>query len=127
MGKPAPPISLKAGTRLVREWSGVTHMVLIHPDGIEWRGERYRPLSLVARKIAGALAVTCGSEPCADISPRNAPSPRNSRNNWTFAWYRASVLLPLERVKGASGPAPPPVWGFGGDGARHRLPLKKGS
>src|SRR5215831_2414313 len=23
--KPAPPISLKAGTRLVREWRGVTH------------------------------------------------------------------------------------------------------
>ena len=27
---PAPPISLKPGTRLVREWRGVTHMVLIH-------------------------------------------------------------------------------------------------
>jgi Protein of unknown function (DUF2924) len=26
--KPAPPISLKAGTRLVRDWRGVTHAVL---------------------------------------------------------------------------------------------------
>src|SRR6202049_1643443 len=26
--KPAPPISLKSGTRLVREWRGVTHTVL---------------------------------------------------------------------------------------------------
>src|SRR6202030_3316162 len=52
--KPAPPISLKPGTRLVREWRGVTHMVLIHADGIEWRGQRYRSLSLVARKITGA-------------------------------------------------------------------------
>src|SRR5436309_14518498 len=28
--KPAPPISLKPGTRLVREWRGVTHTVLVH-------------------------------------------------------------------------------------------------
>src|ERR1700704_4946136 len=33
---------------------GPTHMVLIHADGIEWRGQRYRSLSLVARKITGA-------------------------------------------------------------------------
>src|ERR1700688_2152848 len=52
--KPASPISLRLGTRLVREWRGVTHMVLIHADGIEWRGQRYRSLSLVARKITGA-------------------------------------------------------------------------
>src|ERR1700688_239512 len=26
--KPAPPLSLRPGTRLVREWGGVTHMVL---------------------------------------------------------------------------------------------------
>jgi Protein of unknown function (DUF2924)/Resolvase, N terminal domain len=51
--KPAPPISLKPGTRLVREWRGV-HMVLIHADGIEWRGRRYRSPSVVARKITGA-------------------------------------------------------------------------
>jgi hypothetical protein len=38
----------------VREWRGVTHMVLIHADGIEWRGQRYRSLSVVARKITGA-------------------------------------------------------------------------
>jgi hypothetical protein len=52
--KPAPPISLKPGTRLVREWRGVTHTVLIHADGIEWRGQRYHSLSVVARKITGA-------------------------------------------------------------------------
>ena len=51
---PAPPISLRPGTRLVREWRGVTHLVLIHADGIEWRGQRYRSLSVVARKITGA-------------------------------------------------------------------------
>ena len=52
--KPAPPISLRPGTRLAREWRGVTHMVLIHADGIEWRGQRYRSLSVVARKITSA-------------------------------------------------------------------------
>jgi Protein of unknown function (DUF2924) len=52
--KPAPPISLKPGTRLVREWRGVTHTALIHADGIEWRGQRYRSLTVVARKITGA-------------------------------------------------------------------------
>jgi hypothetical protein len=54
--KPTAPISLKPGTRLVREWRGITHTVLIHADadGIEWRGQRYRSLSVVARKITGA-------------------------------------------------------------------------
>ncbi|MGB6982851.1 MAG: DUF2924 domain-containing protein [Methylocella sp.] len=45
---------MRLGTRLVREWRGVTHVVLIHADGIEWRGQRYRSLSVVARKITGA-------------------------------------------------------------------------
>jgi hypothetical protein len=52
--KPTPPIALKPGTRLVREWRGVTHMVLIRADGIEWRGQRYHSLSVVAREITGA-------------------------------------------------------------------------
>src|SRR6202047_4050942 len=52
--KPTPPGSLRPGTRLVREWHGVTHTALIHADGIEWRGQRYSSLSVVARKITGA-------------------------------------------------------------------------
>ena len=52
--KPAPPISLKAGTRLVREWRGVTYTVLVHADGFEWNGRRYRSLTVVAREITGA-------------------------------------------------------------------------
>ncbi len=52
--KPVQQISFRPGTRLVREWRGVTHMVLIHADGIEWRGQRYRSLSVVAREITGA-------------------------------------------------------------------------
>jgi hypothetical protein len=54
IGQQTRPLSLKPGTRLVREWGGATYMVLIHAGGIEWRGQRYRSLSLVARKITGA-------------------------------------------------------------------------
>lgn len=52
--KPAASIALKPGTRLVREWHGVTHTVLVHTDGVEWGGRRYASLSIVAREITGA-------------------------------------------------------------------------
>lgn len=50
----SPPITLKAGTRLVREWHGKTHTVLVHADGVEWKGRLYPSLSIVAREITGA-------------------------------------------------------------------------
>jgi len=50
----ASPAVVKPGTRLVREWNGQTHTVLVHRDGVEWRGKRYRSLSVVAREITGA-------------------------------------------------------------------------
>lgn len=50
----APRTVIKPGTRLVREWNGDTHIVLVHADGVEWRGTRYRSLSVVAREITGA-------------------------------------------------------------------------
>lgn len=50
----ALPAIVKPGTRLVREWNGLTHTVLVHTDGVEWRGKRYRSLSVVAREITGA-------------------------------------------------------------------------
>jgi hypothetical protein len=50
----ALPATVKPGTRLVREWNGQTHTVLVHADGVEWRGKRYRSLSVVAREITGA-------------------------------------------------------------------------
>ena len=52
--KPPPPISLKPGTRLVREWRGVTHTVLVHADGVEWNQRRYKSLTVIAREITGA-------------------------------------------------------------------------
>lgn len=45
---------LKPGTRLVREWNGVTHVVDVVEGGFLWKGERYRSLSVIARRITGA-------------------------------------------------------------------------
>ncbi len=45
--------SFKPGTRLVREWRGQTYTVVILSEGVEWQGERYRSLSVVARAITG--------------------------------------------------------------------------
>jgi len=42
------------GTRLLREWNGITHVVEVSETGILWNGETYRSLSSVARTITGA-------------------------------------------------------------------------
>src|SRR6516162_10403905 len=49
-----PSVVLKAGTTLVRQWRGHTHTVLVHKDGFEHEGQRYRSLSLIAERITGA-------------------------------------------------------------------------
>jgi len=43
----------KPGTRLIREWQGVTHEVTIEEQGYSWNGRHYRSLSHIARKITG--------------------------------------------------------------------------
>ncbi len=42
-----------AGTRLIREWQGVEHVVTVTADGYEWQGRPYKSLSSVARAITG--------------------------------------------------------------------------
>jgi hypothetical protein len=49
-----PGIVLKAGTTLVRQWRGHTHTVLVHKDGFEHEGQRYRSLTVIAERITGA-------------------------------------------------------------------------
>lgn len=46
----APP-RIKAGTRLVREWGGETHVVITLDKGFEYRGKTYGSLSEIARTI----------------------------------------------------------------------------
>ena len=49
-----PGLSLKAGTTLVRQWRGQTHTVLVHKDGFEHEGQRYRSLTAIAEGITEA-------------------------------------------------------------------------
>ncbi len=46
-------VRLKPGAKLVREWRGETHDVLVLEDGYQWRGRRWRSLSAIAREISG--------------------------------------------------------------------------
>lgn len=50
----APKPELKAGMRLLREWHGVTHQVLVLEKGFEWNGDTYSSLSAIATAITGA-------------------------------------------------------------------------
>ncbi len=49
-----PKLRLKPGSRLIREWHGVTHSVTVLGDGFDWRGTRYASLSQIAGAITGA-------------------------------------------------------------------------
>ncbi|SFD42995.1 Protein of unknown function [Roseivivax sediminis] len=42
-----------AGTRLIREWQGVEHVVTVTSDGFDWQGRPYKSLSAIARAITG--------------------------------------------------------------------------
>lgn len=45
---------IRAGARLIREWNGHTHTVMVEEDGFSYAGQNYRSLSAVARDITGA-------------------------------------------------------------------------
>lgn len=45
---------LGPGSKLFREWHGVSHEVLVLDKGFAWRGETHRSLSAIARAITGA-------------------------------------------------------------------------
>jgi hypothetical protein len=45
---------LKTGTPLLRQWGGHAHAVLVREDGFEYDGQRYRSLSVIAKRITGA-------------------------------------------------------------------------
>jgi hypothetical protein len=49
-----PGIVLKPGARLVREWVGQMHTVVVLENGFDYDGERYPPLSKIAARITGA-------------------------------------------------------------------------
>ena len=67
---------LKPGTRLLREWQGRTHEVVVVADGFLWQQAHYRSLSQIAREITG----TRWSGPVFfGLKPRTV-SPQRDRN-----------------------------------------------
>jgi hypothetical protein len=44
---------LKPGVRLVRDWHGEAHIVLVLADGFAYRGQRYRSLTQIAKAMTG--------------------------------------------------------------------------
>jgi hypothetical protein len=49
-----PSVVLKPGAKLVREWRGHAHTVLVLEDGFEYEDQRYRSLTMIAARITGA-------------------------------------------------------------------------
>lgn len=50
----AEGLDLGIGARLVREWQGHTHVVVVEVDGFRWEGQTYKSLSATATAIAGS-------------------------------------------------------------------------
>ena len=84
-------VELKAGTRLVREWQGRTHEVLVLDDGFSWQSTRYCSLSAVARKITG----TAWSGPLFFGLKPNRPTTRR------FSQVPGPAVEPVEISNGA--------------------------
>lgn len=51
---PDPGPRVRPGARLVREWRGRTHTVVVTEDGFEFAGKTYFSLSKIAQAITGA-------------------------------------------------------------------------
>jgi hypothetical protein len=51
-GAIAPP-RLTPGTHVIREWKNERHQVTVEAAGFIYRGQRYRSLSEIARRITG--------------------------------------------------------------------------
>ena len=48
-----PHQQIKTGIKLLRQWQGETHNVIVVNDGFDYRNKRYRSLSEIARQITG--------------------------------------------------------------------------
>jgi hypothetical protein len=56
-GRGPPPeqaASLRPGAKLVREWHGRTHIVLVTDTGFDYAGSSYKSLTQIAKLITGA-------------------------------------------------------------------------
>lgn len=53
-GMPEPPLKLKPGTRLMREWNGTMYPVLVTADGFDFAGRTWSSLTMIAQQITGS-------------------------------------------------------------------------
>ena len=84
-GQKPPPAAnkIKAGTRLVREWRGRVHEVMVTADGFAWNGKRHRSLSEIARLITGTRWngwVFFGLKSAAGVKAKADPTPIRKRS-----------------------------------------------
>jgi hypothetical protein len=49
-----PAVRIKPGTRLLREWQGVVHEVVVLESSVLYEGKNWPSLTAVAREITGA-------------------------------------------------------------------------
>jgi hypothetical protein len=80
IGDPRRPV---AGTRLVREWNGTEHTVIVLHDGFDFEGRKYQSLSAIARAITG----TPLTEEIRSRSTSRSASPASQR-------YISTILPP---------------------------------
>ena len=50
---PSSGLSLKPGSRLVREWNGRTHTITVTEEGFEYAGRQFSSLTKIAQTITG--------------------------------------------------------------------------
>jgi len=48
-----PPINLRPGTAIIKQWRGAQHVVTVLADGFQHQGKVYGSLSQLAREITG--------------------------------------------------------------------------
>ena len=53
MGEGIEPPRFTPGTHIIRQWGNETHQVTVDTAGLVYRGQRYRSLSAIARRITG--------------------------------------------------------------------------
>ncbi len=49
----ARTIRPRPGAKLIREWGGITHEIVVLEDGFSWQGKPWRSLSAIAQAITG--------------------------------------------------------------------------
>jgi hypothetical protein len=77
---PDPGPHVRPGARLVREWRGRTHTVVVTEDGFEYAGRAYSSLSKIAQAITGAHWSGPRFFGLNRSDPSNAPSNTNLSN-----------------------------------------------